>query len=593
MSYIDDKNKPDITGLETFFSQYKYHAKLTGIKSTMGNVDRSCQYPVLRQVFLDKDIDTIKELIHLLYIEHKTNKALSEIIKLSNLLIKLTETIQEGTSIKINISDLPYQEIGVGYYSPNFYYFYGEIYKNYQSKGDDATVLQNDLNLAEKIEDYFKTIDSPSQVTIECVRDYLLSQFIFGELDLLRIMINCTSNQLYSFSEYLNKMGSYQRIPTSQLLNGYVVKFTANLIYILGKVISEQEIPLFTVINKIISQHNSYQEFDLLDKVRELDFTLDLGIYKPSAKEPVNSSCIYTFEPCTIAYLINSLVINEREHIRYLNLSRSKKDSSIAAGNTLSVVAPKDYSSNTYTLYRIIASGDKYKVIDFSLNGMYPDFTQKETLPEDEVVRVLDLGMGKNLQVIDVIYLYMSDIYSRSILARALDASKVKEFSSAYIDFVKVMKDLFDGKVIENGLLIDTFQKVAKFYGQFDCSNNEGIVKLNNQITRELSDIGTLSIAEMRNRFDIDYNYSEHRNLYLFAIENEVQRNGLYQSPNYDFKPYLNKKDANLDLVKLFTNVSTYYKQLMDLTLVFVHLASLAKEQINENAKLIIDKQNS
>lgn len=593
MSYIDDKNKPDITGLETFFSQYKYHAKLTGIKSTMGNVDRSCQYPVLRQVFLDKDIDTIKELIHLLYIEHKTNKALSEIIKLSNLLIKLTETIQEGTSIKINISDLPYQEIGVGYYSPNFYYFYGEIYKNYQSKGDDATVLQNDLNLAEKIEDYFKTIDSPSQVTIECVRDYLLSQFIFGELDLLRIMINCTSNQLYSFSEYLNKMGSYQRIPTSQLLNGYVVKFTANLIYILGKVISEQEIPLFTVINKIISQHNSYQEFDLLDKVRELDFTLDLGIYKPSAKEPVNSSCIYTFEPCTIAYLINSLVINEREHIRYLNLSRSKKDSSIAAGNTLSVVTPKDYSSNTYTLYRTTASGDKYKVIDFSLNGMYPDFTQKETLPEDEVVRVLDLCMGKNLQVIDVIYLYMSDIYSRSILARALDASKVKEFSSAYIDFVKVMKDLFDGRVIENGLLIDTFQKVAKFYGQFDCSNNEGIVKLNNQITRELSDIGTLSIAEMRNRFDIDYNYSEHRNLYLFAIENEVQRNGLYQSPNYDFKPYLNKKDANLDLVKLFTNVSTYYKQLMDLTLVFVHLASLAKEQINENAKLIIDKQNS
>lgn len=571
----------DIAGLETFFSQYKYHTKLINIKSSMGYVDRFSKYPVLHQVFLDKDIGTIKEMIYLLFEEHKTNRILSEIIESSNLLINLIETIQDGISVKVNISKLPYPEIGVGYHALNFYNFYKEVYKNNISDNDNYDKLQIDIKLAEQVKKYIESIYKPKQVTIECIKEYLLSQFIFGELDLLRIMINCTDVELYNFSEFINKMGSYQRIPTSQILNNYVVEFTYNLIYILGKVLPKQELPLFSSVSNIISQYKLYRDFDLFNKIRELDFALGLGNYKPLKGEILTNSCVYVIEPCNLAYLISELFSNERE----LTKINTIKKQNLVINDKLSIVTSHNYSSNEFTIYRTTLDGHTHKVLDFSLNGTYPSFIQTENLSDVKPLNVLNIDVNKNIQAVDIIYLYMfGKVYSKSLLIKALKADLVLEYNRIYIEFIEIMKKVFDGEPIHNSIMTDIINRIAKFY---DLSDDlDSIVILNNKIQSELSNIGTLTIDNIRIEFDIDYTYRVHSKLYASIIDTNTHIKELYPSFSYDFKEYLNRENSNINLVKLFINVSEYHKQLVILSLLFTHLVPLTR-------KCLIEKINS
>lgn len=596
MNTIIDKKAFDITGLETFLSQYKYHEKLIDIKSSMGTKADSNRYSVLRQVFLDKDMETMREMISVLTYNYETTKSLLSIVELNNIIISLVDSLEEGKTLFVNKDELPYPEVGISCRALDLIYLYKRNQENWATNTIDYNYqLQKDKELNELIDKCIEKHFDERPVEIECIKNFLASQFIFGKIEIPSLTAINSEYNFNSFCEYINSIGICKYLPAFHKLNDYLVKYQINLLHLLNRVISSDRIQVLEMVYSICYRKFFNYESILQNNIRELDFTLNLNLYISKPNEPINDSCIYLIEPNYTASLVRLLSIK--------NLDGYFKDSPYKNNtikgildNVLGFATYKDLSKSDFLLFRRTREFMDYKILDFSLNGLYPNFTQIDRVPKSELNYIQELVERQCISIPSIIYLYMlSNHHSHIVALKALDLDKTIKFVRAYEELTELMIDLLDGSVKIDDEIIHLVIPFCEFFDMQPSDLTTSLNQLNEKIITEINTNYKLTPDEINKNINIDFGYRKHNNFceMLIKIDKSFGYFGYYANERLiDFKPYLNKTIANPNLVKFYTNVSNYYNQLAELAVRFAHLIQPAKNILNSKCEEALINQS-
>lgn len=593
MNTIVNKKAFDITGLETFLSQYKYHEKLIGIKSSMGAKDDSNRYSVLRQVFLDKDMETIQEMIGNLTYNFEVTKSLLSIVELNNIIISLVDSLEEGKTLFVNKDELPYPEVGISCRALDLIYFYKQNQENWATNTIDYNYqLQKDKELNELIDRCIEKHFDERPVEIECIKCFLASQFIFGKIEIPSLISINSKYNFNSFCEYVNSIGICQYLPAFHKLNDYLVKYQINLLYLLNRVIREDKIQILKVIYSICCREHFNYESILQNNIRELDFTLNLNLYVAKPNEPTNEDCIYLIEPNYTATLVGFLL--DKNSDGYFKDSPYKNNSIKGIlDNVLGFATYKDFPKSDFLLFRRTREFMDYKILDFSINGLYPNFTSNDRVSKSDLNYIQGLVERDGISIPSIIYLYLFGTYRSHLVAlKALDLEKTIKFVRAYEELTELMRSLLDDSILID---VEILSSIIPFCDFFDIQPNNLSTSLNQLNERIITDINSnykLTPDEVNKNINIDFGYCKHNNFYELLVKIDRCFGIRYTDRIINFKPYLNKTIANPNLVKFYTNVSNYYIQLVELAVRFVHLAQPAKNILNSKCEEVFANQS-